>query len=140
MNAKESNREKVPLVKDGKKPRPPKEILTRKQINKCMMDIQDQMPIREMTDLWHIAPWFKMCFKPRKMPFKLALKKALLQEMGLEAPESDKQIAEDPFLILGYGINAFFDIISSLSVMFIWITIFFLPLFYIYSSHTTYQD
>jgi hypothetical protein len=104
------------------------------------MDIQDIIPLREITDPQHIAPWFKTCFKPREQPFKFALKKALLEELGLEAPESDQQIAEDPFLLLGYGINAFFDLLSSLSTMFVWITIFFIPLFYIYSSHEAYYD
>jgi hypothetical protein len=78
--------------------------------------------------------------KPTKTPFKYALKEALLKELGLKPPKNDKMIAQDPFLMLGYGINAFFDLLSSLSTMFLWITIFFIPVFHIYASHGAYYD
>ena len=98
------------------------------------------MPLKEITTPQHIAPWFNICFKPSKTPFNYALKEALLKELGLKPPKNDKLIAQDPFLMLGYGINAFFDLLSSLSTMFVWITIFFIPVFHIYASHGAFYD
>jgi len=48
-------------------------------------------------------------------------------------PKSDKQIEEDPFLLLGYGVNSYFNIMLDLMWMNICITIFLLPLMYFYS-------
>ena len=79
------------------------------------MDIQDIIPLREITEPKHVVPKLKHFFKPTKTQFKFALKKALLEELGLEAPETDAMVAEDPFLLLGYGINAFFDLLAALS-------------------------
>lgn len=42
---------------------------------------------------------------------------------------------DDPFLILGYGINSYFDIMMSMMRMFICITIYCLPMFYVYSKN-----
>ena len=78
--------------------------------------------------------------KPSKTPFKYALKEALLKELGLKAPKNDKLIAKDPFIMFGYGINAFFDMLSSISTMFVWITIFMIPVFHIYASHGAYYN
>ena len=50
-------------------------------------------------------------------------------------PENDKEVAEDPFILLGYGINSFFDLMYSLFWMSIFITIFSLPLMIEFSSH-----
>jgi hypothetical protein len=38
---------------------------------------------------------------------KHALRLSILEEMEIEMPESDKELIEDPFLILGYGVNAY---------------------------------
>lgn len=37
---------------------PPKEILTRQQINQAHMDIQDTHPLRDMVEWRHILPIF----------------------------------------------------------------------------------
>lgn len=42
--------------------------------------------------------------------------------------------------MLGYGVNAYFDMLSSLSYMFIMITIFCLPIFYLYGEHHAFAD
>ena len=48
--------------------------------------------------------------------------------MGIPLPENDKDVAEDPFILLGYGINSFFDLMSQLFWFAIFVTIFFTPL------------
>ena len=49
-------------------------------------------------------------------------------------PKSDSQIVEEPFLLLGYGVNAFFEIQYSLAFMCLAITAFLLPAYIIYSQ------
>ena len=55
--------------------------------------------------------------------------------MKIPMPGNDKEVAEDPFILLGYGINSFFDLMYSLFWMSIFITIFSLPLMIEFSSH-----
>lgn len=55
-------------------------------------------------------------------------------------PQTDEYIQDDPYLILGYGVNAYFDMLGSLSFMFFCISIFSLPIFYLYGSHRAFSD
>ena len=50
-------------------------------------------------------------------------------------PENDKECVEDPFILLGYGINSFFDLMYSLFWLAIFITIFMMPLMIEFSSY-----
>ena len=50
-----------------------------------------------------------------------------------------KENLDEPFLICGYGINAYFDVLSKLSRMFLLITLFSIPLFYIYYTGRHYD-
>eukprot|EP00352_Strombidinopsis_acuminata_P005189 CAMPEP_0176366210 /NCGR_PEP_ID=MMETSP0126-20121128/21023_1 /TAXON_ID=141414 ORGANISM="Strombidinopsis acuminatum, Strain SPMC142" /NCGR_SAMPLE_ID=MMETSP0126 /ASSEMBLY_ACC=CAM_ASM_000229 /LENGTH=138 /DNA_ID=CAMNT_0017723545 /DNA_START=133 /DNA_END=549 /DNA_ORIENTATION=+ len=97
-----------------------------------------------MTDI-HITkvwPWFKSCgcCGKRKPSFKLALKKALLNKLDMEIPTSDIALDEDPFLQVGYGINAYFDVISQLAWMFVFISIFMIPSMIKYSEYGGVKD
>lgn len=53
-------------------------------------------------------------------------------ELELRAPKSDAQLIKDPYLVLGYGVNAYFDFLSYFAKMFVLITIFALPIYYTY--------
>ena len=53
--------------------------------------------------------------------------------MDLKTAKNEKEIDEDPYLLLGYGVNSYFDILASLSIMFACITIFCIPVMYVYS-------
>jgi len=79
----------------------------------------------------HIVPGCAFCCKCCKKPpnFRHALRKTLMAEMKMKVPKSEDELIEDPFLILGYGINAYFDMMRELSNMFIAITIFFIPVY-----------
>ena len=77
------------------------------------MDIQDMHPISELAKFYHIVPCLKPLdkFRKNKKPnFVHSLREAILKEMNLPMPENDKELVEDPFLLLGYGINSFFDL------------------------------
>jgi hypothetical protein len=101
------------------------------------MEIEDIHPMRHMARMDHILPFlkpFRKCRKQKK-EFHHALRESLLADMNIKMPKNDKKIAEDPFLILGYGVNAYFDIILSLCYMCIVISLFALPLFKVYSDN-----
>ena len=103
------------------------------------MDIEDIHPLRSRAKFDHIVPalaCFRRCCKA-KPDFNHALRKTLLKDMAIKMPKSDSELVEKPFLILGYGVNAYFDIMLSLVWMFASITIFVIPLFYAYSQNET---
>jgi hypothetical protein len=110
------------------------EPLNRFQINYARELIEKNHPMR----VAHIsAVWPCLCCLRgrRKTSFKLALKKSLRHKMDLKMPKSELAIEEDPFLLMGFGMNAYFDIMKQLIFMFFWISVFFVPVFYIYSSY-----
>jgi len=55
--------------------------------------------------------------------------------MGIKLPKSESQVIEDPFLILGYGLNAYFDIMTALAVMCLMITLFISPVLFHYAGN-----
>lgn len=57
------------------------------------------------------------------------MRECILNELDLKFPKED---LSDPYLVLGYGVNAYFQILASLARMFFWVFIFTLPMFYIY--------
>ena len=91
------------------------------------------MPLRQRIQPHHIHPILNCCFKKKKDDFKHNLKFAILQELNLKMPKSESDLLEDPFLILGFGVNSYFDFLLALSRMFLVITVFSLPLMIIYS-------
>lgn len=54
--------------------------------------------------------------------------------MDIELPETDKNVIDNPYLLLGYGFNAYFDVIRDLVNYFFFTTIFVIPLFMIYGQ------
>lgn len=63
------------------------------------------------------------------------MKLALLSELDLPLPENDEEIEEDPYLLLGYGLNAYFDVLMSAVKMFMVLTVASMPLSYYYSNN-----
>ena len=71
--------------------------------------------------------------KPKK-DFRLALRKSLLKKMDMRMPKSDIQLEEDPFLRLGFGMNAYFDSLRYLMTFMIFVFLFMLPTIFIYKG------
>lgn len=96
-------------------------------------DIEDIHPLRKTVGWSHVSACCKVvcCCAKKKKPFSQAVKSTLLKKFELEAPEEN---LDEPYLILGYGINAYFAILASVSKMFFWVTVFAIPMYYIYSS------
>jgi hypothetical protein len=53
--------------------------------------------------------------------------------MDLKVSKSDDLIEEDPYLLLGYGMNSYFDIMMSLMCMMVIVTLFAVPLMWKFS-------
>ena len=66
---------------------------------------------------------FKYCFSKPKPNFKNALKKAIRHRMDIKVPKSDREIEEDPFLQLGYGVNQFYSTLIRISQLMLFFTI-----------------
>jgi len=70
------------------------------------------------------------------MSFLNTVKYCLEQELDAPCNDDDSNLnnPHDPFDYLGYGVNAYFDFLISLSNLFWMMTIFSIPLYLIYSS------
>ena len=134
--------EDKPLIKTADFSSYKKEKLTRQQINKALMDIEDTNPLRERVNPTHIAGCLTRCFKQKNKTseFKYALRQVLLQELKFKVPRSEDEIFDDPYVILGYGVNAYYDILFSLCIMFACITIFCIPIYLTYQGGVYYRD
>ena len=94
--------------------------------------------MREAVKLDDILKFLRVCRKCKKEPkpsFKKFFRKALLKELHIKVPESELELEEEPFLMLGYGINSYFDILKQLMNMFIVITIVLCPVYYLYAGN-----
>jgi len=58
----------------------------------------------------------------------------------MEIPKNDIAIEEDPYLQCGYGINAYFEIIASLTWMFCIMSLILIPSMAIFSSYGGVKD
>lgn len=100
------------------------------------MQVQDIRPLltkAKLDDILDPPEWIKNFCCKRKQDFHHCLRKTLLEEMEIKMPKSESDLVGNPFLLLGYGVNSFFDIQSHLSVMFLIISAFLLPVFLWYS-------
>ena len=83
---------------------------------------------------WPFLKYICCCFiKRRKASFSGALKRSIRRKLELSVPKSDLRIEEDPFLLLGYGMNSYFEIMLGLMCMMFVVTLFAVPLMYRFS-------
>lgn len=59
----------------------------------------------------------------------------MMAEMGIKIPSSDRRLLDEPLLILGFGINSYFDVIAALMKCMMLITLFMSPTMYLYSNN-----
>lgn len=110
--------------------------LTKQQINQVLMTIEDMHPLSDKAKSYHIVPQCGWCLHKIKKPnFKHALRQTLMQDMGLHLSRHEDELIENPFLMLGFGINAYFDMMLQLCEMFFIITLFFIPVFVWYHNN-----
>lgn len=58
-----------------------------------------------------------------------------MADMGLHMSRHEDELIDNPFLVLGFGINAYFDMMLQLCEMFFIITMFFIPVFVWYRNN-----
>ena len=69
-----------------------------------------------------------------KGDFTFRLRQCLLKELGLSLDEKALEINENPFMLAGYSITAFFENLKIIWIMFLMMSIFSIPIMYIYST------
>jgi hypothetical protein len=55
--------------------------------------------------------------------------------MVIKESRTGKELQNEPFRILGYGMNSFFDIMLSLAIMFLCISLVMSPIIYTYAHN-----
>jgi len=50
-------------------------------------------------------------------------------DLGVKMLENEIHVEDDPYLVLGYGVNTYFEILGQLSTMFSFIFLLILPIF-----------
>ena len=58
-----------------------------------------------------------------------------MEELKIKIPKSETENIDKPFIVCGYGVNSFFDVTKSLMYMCLFITVFLLPVYIIYSCN-----
>lgn len=89
-----------------------------------------------MVGVQHISPLLNHIpfFRNRNISFRHSVRLSICAELGVRIPESDLSQREQPYLIAGYGVNAYFDFLMHVCKMFLCIFIFALPLYYYYGK------
>lgn len=117
------------------------------QINHCKDQIRQNHPLSDIP-LLKALPYLSMvkcCLKKPKKNFRNALRRSLLKRLEIKMPKSDIKLEEDPYLLLGkkivpltslgYGMNAYYDFIKSLGILFLLIAIFSIPAMSIFAKY-----
>ena len=85
--------------------------LNPKQVNYAIQLVGANRKL-EKIPIDKVWPFLRYCccclLKRRKKSFMLGLKGALRRKLDMSIPKSDLRIEEDPYLLLGYGMNAYF--------------------------------
>ena len=97
------------------------------------------MPLYK-AHLREVWPFLKWCTKKSRPNFKAAMRLIVLDEMGIKhGEEDDDHLEDDPFLMLGYGFNAYFDMLLSFVYMMLTITVFCIPIFMLYKGNSIHE-
>ena len=101
-------------------------------------ELIDNIHKLKSTPIEKTLPYLKYCccccFRKRKPRFDFALKRAIRRKLDIKVPKSDQLIEEDPFLLLGYGINSYFAVMKQLMIMVGLISLVTVPLMHIFSG------
>ena len=127
------------------------EPLSRQQINQCLMEVEDIHPFRSVhfTDVLPFLKVFHYVGGCKKKPdLRYAMKRAIIDELRENIlpkmenketgqmypiiPKNEEHSDSNPFLIAGYGVNSFFEIMRRLVYMFLIISLVFLPVMILY--------
>ena len=84
--------------------------------------------------VWPFLRFICCCCSPKKR-FKQGLKTALRRKMQLRLSKSDAKIEANPYLLLGFGMNSYFEIMLNLMCMMLVASCFALVLMARFAQH-----
>lgn len=105
--------------------------LNASQINYARELIENSNMLRDtpIEKVWPFTKYICCCLlKKQKRSFKRALKKSIRLKIGIKPTKADKIIEEDPYLLLGYGINSYLTIMLQLVFLMVLISCLAIPL------------
>ena len=68
--------------------------------------------------------------------FKRALKRSIRKKLDIPVEKQDLVIEKDPYLLLGYGINSYLNVMLQLLAMMLIISCLAIPLAVFFSTHS----
>ena len=88
-----------------------------------------------MEVTWPFLRFICCCLIKRRKPnFNGALKRSLRKKLEFHYPKSEKRAEDDPFLLLGYGMNSYLTIMLELTMLTLLISIVTVPLMLSFAS------
>ena len=106
------------------------EPLNEKQINFALELVEDRHKLKDtpFRITWPFLNYMCCCLlRKRKKRFDLAIKRSLRKKLALSVSKADARLEADPFLLLGYGLNSYFDIMKQLMILMAVITGVMIP-------------
>jgi len=116
--------------------------LSETQINyaRLLLEKTHQLRDKHIEVVWPFLKYTCCCFlKKRKPSFKYGLKKAIRHKLGIKISSSDAAIEKHPFLLFGYGMNAYFDLMLDLLYMMMFLSLLSIPLMFKFASFSGLQ-
>lgn len=109
--------------------------------------LQESHPLKETVEWRDISVCFCCCRLKDKIKKKYSERQSLIKAIidfddsdSDEEMESERPSLEEKFYIAGYGVKAFFDITSLVIKMFLFMTIVFIPVVYLYTKGETFPN
>ena len=107
------------------------------QINYARELIEKSNPLRQtkLTQVWPCCFFCcSCCLDKRKRTFRNGLKRSMRLKLGIPNLHSDVVIEKNPFLLLGFGINSYFQIMLQLMYFMLLISCLAIPMMYYFST------
>ena len=103
--------------------------------------------MRKKAKLYHIYPCLRRCHSQKTLDredFAHELRCAILKDAGLVNEEQEEiaetsAVAEDPYLILSFGVQSYFKFLKDLMVLLLEVTALCIPIYMIYRGWNAFE-
>ena len=112
-------------------------ILSPEQINyaRQLIDQRHKLLKTPVEVTWPFLKFICCCLIKRRKPFfNGTLKRSLRKKLEFHYPKSEKRAEDDPFLLLGYGMNSYLTIMLELTMLTLLISVVTIPLMMTFAS------
>ena len=116
------------------------EPLSETQINYGRYLVEKVHPLADthIEVVWPFLNYLCCCCIPkRKRRFKVGLRNSLRRKLDIPDPEDYEELQKDPFLICGYGINSYFELITQMFYLMLTISLVMGVFMFTFSSYFT---